>query len=345
MFLDDVCCRARENPGRIILPEPEDERTLFAAKGIEERGIGKVILIGNADAVSATAQRAGVTVDAQLIDPSQSGVLDEFAQCYFDLRKSKGITEEEARKAVLDPITFGIMMLDAGQGDGLVAGACHSTAATLRPALQILRTAPGVSLVSSFFFMAFPDTTYMFADCGLVENPDAEQLAEIALSTAESALGFGIDPLVAMLSYSTKGSAHSPLTEKVVEATRIAQERAIERFGPNSPIRIDGELQGDAALVQAVGERKAPGSAVGGKAKVLIFPDLNSGNIGYKLVERLGGAKAYGPIVQGLRLPVNDLSRGCSWEDIAGVAAVTTVQWQMRRSAMEGSPSKTPALQ
>ncbi|MCL4691819.1 MAG: phosphate acetyltransferase [Candidatus Hydrogenedentes bacterium] len=345
MFLDDVSRRAQENPGRIILPEAEDERTLRAATAIEERGIGKVCLVGNEDTIAGVARQAGVRISAEIIDPSQSSHLDGFAGKYYELRKAKGVSEADARTAVLEPITFGMMMLDAGLGDGLVAGACHSTAATLRPALQILRTAPGVSMVSSFFFMSFPDTTYLFADSGLVENPDAEQLAEIALCTAESAMGFGIDPLVAMLSYSTKGSAHSPLTEKVVEATRIAQERAIARFGADSPVRIDGELQGDAALVHTVGQRKAPGSDVAGKARVLIFPDLNSGNIAYKLVERLGGASAYGPIVQGLRLPVNDLSRGCSWEDIVGVAAVTTVQWQIRRSAMEGSQSKSPALQ
>lgn len=345
MFLDDVTRRAQAKPGRIILPETEDERTLLAAKAIEERGVAKVILVGPEQVIADTARRAGVAVTAECVDPSTSNRLSDFATHYFELRRTKGVSEEDAQKAVLDPITFGMMMLDANEGDGLVAGACHSTAATLRPALQILRTAPGVSLVSSFFFMAFPDVTYLFADSGLVENPDANQLAEIALSTAESAMGFGIEPLVAMLSYSTKGSAHSPLTEKVVEATRIAQERAIARFGPDSPVRIDGELQGDAALVHTVGQRKAPGSEVAGMAKILIFPDLNSGNIAYKLVERLAGANAYGPIVQGLRLPVNDLSRGCSWEDIVGVATITTVQWQMRRSAMDGTHTKSPALQ
>ncbi len=345
MFLDEICRRAQEMPGRIVLPEPEDERTLRAAVAIEEQAIAEVILVGDADAVTAKAREVGVKVSAPIVDPARSEHLDSFADRYYELRKSKGISQEDARKTLLDPITFGIMMLDREMGDGLVAGACHSTAATLRPALQILRTAPGIPLVSSFFFMAFPDTTYLFADSGLVENPDAEQLAEIALCTAQSAMGFGIEPLVAMLSYSTKGSAKSPLTEKVVEATRIAQERARERFGPDSPIQIDGELQGDAALVASVGQRKAPNSPVAGLAKVLIFPDLNSGNIAYKLVERLAGAGAYGPIVQGLRLPVNDLSRGCSWEDIVGVAAVTTVQWQMRRAAVGGSQPKESAAQ
>jgi phosphate acetyltransferase len=179
--------------------------------------------------------------------------------------------------------------------------------------------------------MVFTDRTYLFADCGLVENPNADELAEIALSTAQSALAFGIEPTVAMLSYSTKGSAHSHLTEKVVAATRTAQDRAVKRFGPASPVRIDGELQGDAALVESVGRRKCPDSPVAGQAKVLIFPDLNAGNIAYKLVERLGGARAYGPIVQGLRLPANDLSRGCSADDIVGVAAITAIQSRMER--------------
>ncbi len=331
-FIDTVCGQARKAPGRLILPESEDERTLRAAAAIEEQGLARVTLVGDPNQVAALANQISVTLACEVIDPASSNYAERFAARYFELRKSKGITEQDAQAAVLDPITFGIMMLDQELGDGLVAGACHSTAATLRPALQILRTAPGVPFVSSFFFMSLGEMTYLFADCALVEDPSAEQLAEIALCTAESAIRFGIDPFVAMLSYSTKGSAESPLTEKVVTATQIAQERALERFGPDSPVRIDGELQADAALVESVAVRKASASPVAGKARVLIFPDLNSGNIAYKLVERLGGAAAYGPIVQGLRLPVNDLSRGCRWEDIVGVAAVTVVQGQLRTS-------------
>lgn len=320
-------------PGNLILPEAEDERTLRAAVAIEERGIAKVTLIGDPDAVAAKAKAAGVPLACKVVNPATAPHLDQFAARYYELRKAKGVSEDEARKTMQSPIPHGIMMLDQGMGDGLVAGACHSTADTLRPALQILKTAPGVSFVSSVFFMSLGETTYLFADSGLVEDPNAEQLAEIALCTAQTAIEFGIPPLVAMLSYSTKGSAKSHLTEKVITATRIALERLEERFGPNSEVRIDGELQGDAALVEGVAVRKAPGSPVAGKARVLIFPNLDSGNIAYKLVERLGGAGAYGPIVQGCRLPVNDLSRGCSWEDIVGVAAVTVVQGQTRRAS------------
>ncbi|MEA3365716.1 MAG: phosphate acyltransferase, partial [Candidatus Hydrogenedentes bacterium] len=220
-------------------------------------------------------------------------------------------------------------MLHKGNADGLVAGAMHSTSDTLRPALQILKTAPGVKIASSLFFMVFEDVTYLFADCGLIEDPDAEQLAEIAVATAQTAIGFDIDPIVALLSYSTKGSARSHLTEKVVKATELAQQRAKEVFSADSKVRIDGELQGDAALAERVGRKKAPSSEVAGHAKVLIFPNLDAGNIAYKLVQYLGGAEAYGPIIQGMRLPVNDLSRGCVPDDIVGVAAVTVVQSQL----------------
>ncbi len=273
----------------------------------------------------------GITRDFQVIDPAQAEWLEEFTQTYYELRKAKGMTADKARATMLEPIPHGIMMLAKGRADGLVAGAIHSTSDTLRPALQILRS-PRV-LVSSFFFMTCNEQTYLFADCAIVENPNSHQLAEIALSTARSALSFGIEPYVAMLSYSTKGSAKSELTEKVVEATQIAQARLPLEFGPDSSVVIDGELQLDAALVESVGARKAPGSPVSGKARVLIFPDINAANIGYKLLQRLGGAKAYGPILQGISPPVNDLSRGCSAEDIVGVAAVTVVQSQMTRRA------------
>ncbi|MBX7256402.1 MAG: phosphate acetyltransferase [Candidatus Hydrogenedentes bacterium] len=325
-FIENIYERARSHPSTIVLPEPEDERTLRAAIQIREKRIAEVVLVGNREQVETDLKRLGAGDKFEIVDPSVSPWLDEFVEEYFEMRKAKGATLDDARKAMLTPIPHGIMMLHKKKGDGLVAGAIHSTGDTLRPALQILRTAPGIKTVSSFFFMTFGETAYVFSDCGLVEDPTAEQLAEIAVCSAQSAISFGIDPIVAMLSYSTKGSAKSHLTEKVVTATRLAQDLAKERFGPNSPVRIDGELQADSALVEAVGSRKAPGSDVAGKAKVLIFPDLNSGNIAYKLVERLGGASAYGPIVQGLRLPANDLSRGCSAEDIVGVAAVTAIQ-------------------
>ncbi len=332
-FIDAVIAKARKDPKTILLPEPEDDRTLLAADAIEEQGIGSVVLIGDEAMVRSKLEALGIKRALRVVDPASAEWTSSFAEEFYALRKAKGVTPEQAREAVLEPIHHGMMMLHRGLANGMVAGAIHSTAATLRPALQILRTAPGCALVSSFFFMDMPDTgvTYLFADCGLVENPDAMQLAEIALSTAQTALNFGIDPYVAMLSYSTKGSAKSVLTEKVVEATRIAKERMAERFGADSPVRIDGELQGDAALVESVGKSKAPGSEVAGRARVLVFPDLDAGNIAYKLVQRLAGAEAYGPVLQGLRLPVNDLSRGCSWEDIVGVAAVTVVQSQIMR--------------
>ena len=328
-LIDEIFAKARKDPRRILLPEANDDRTLHAAAKIRAEGIAHVTLIGETDATNKRLTELGIGNEFDIVDPEHAPWCDAFVSEYYDLRKSKGMTEDAARAAMLDPLPHGIMMLNKGMGDGLVAGAIHSTAETLRPALQIVRTAPGVPLVSSFFFILVGDTTYLFADCGLVEEPTAEQLAEIALSTAGTAIAFGIEPNVAMLCYSTKGSANSASSRKVVEATKIAQSKVVERFGPDSPVQIDGELQGDAALVEAIGKKKAPGSPVAGKARVLIFPDLNSGNIAYKLVERLGGARAFGPILQGLRLPANDLSRGCSADDIVGVAAVTVVQSQM----------------
>jgi len=325
-FIDSIVARAQQSPGTVILPEAEDERTLRAAATIEEKGFAKVLLVGDLGQVTAKCREARITREFEIVDPSKAEWLEEFADEFYKMRKAKGMTPDKARDLMREPIHHGIMMLHHGKADGLVAGANHSTSDTLRPALQILRTASGVSLVSSFFFMARGEEVYLFADCGLVEDPDAEQLADIALTTAETAITFGIPPTLAMLSYSTKGSARSPLTEKVVKATRIARERAGERFSPDRGVEIDGELQVDAALIERVGDTKAPGSPVAGRARVLIFPDLNAGNIGYKLVHYLGGFDAYGPIIQGMRLPVNDLSRACEAGDIVGVAAVTVVQ-------------------
>lgn len=327
-FIDTIIEQAQHNPKTVILPEALDERILQAAARIRELGIAQVTLIGDQDAVSERLKTLGISGDFAVVDPARAEWADTFAADFHEMRKAKGMTEEEAAARMRDPIAHGVMMLHKGMGDGLVAGAAHSTADTLRPALQILKTAPGASMVSSFFFMAFETETYIFADCGLVEDPNAEQLATIAVSSAETAMSFEIEPTVALLSYSTKGSAKSPLTEKVVEATRLAQEKARAVFGADSPVRIDGELQADAALVERVGGKKAPGSPVAGKARVLVFPDLNAGNIAYKLVQYLGGAEAYGPIIQGMRKPVNDLSRGCTADDVVGVAAVTVVQCQ-----------------
>ncbi|HOF38764.1 MAG TPA: phosphate acetyltransferase [Candidatus Hydrogenedentes bacterium] len=328
-FIDQVIERAQANPRTIVLPEADDERVLKAAGEIQARKIASVTLIGAVDTVTRKLNELGIKGEFEIVDPARAPWADEFANDFFAMRKHKGITEEQARATMQQCIPHGMMLLHKGKAQGLVAGASHSTGDTLRPALQILKTAPGARLASSFFFMAFEDATYLFADSGLVEDPNEEQLAEIAVATAQSALTFGIDPTVAMLSYSTKGSAKSPLTEKVVKATELAQKRALEVFGPDSKVRIDGELQGDAALSDRVGRSKAPGSEVAGRAKVLIFPNLDAGNIAYKLVQYLGGAEAYGPIIQGTRLPINDLSRGCSPEDIVGVAAITVVQSQV----------------
>ncbi len=328
-FIDGIIEQAQGSPKRVVLPEAADERVLKAAGDIQARKIAHVVLIGEQDEVSRNLKSLGITGDFEIVDPATASWADEFAHEYFEMRKHKGLTEEQAKMAMSECIPHGVMLLNANKADGLVAGAAHSTGDVLRPALQILKTVPGVRLASSFFFMAFEEVTYLFADCGLVENPDASQLAEIAIATAQSALTFNIEPTVALLSYSTKGSANSPLTQKVAEATELAQKRAEEVFGPDSAVKIDGELQADAALVERVGRKKAPSSEVAGHAKVLIFPDLNVGNISYKLVQYLAGAEAYGPIIQGTRLPVNDLSRGCVAEDIVGVTAITVVQCQM----------------
>jgi phosphate acetyltransferase len=334
-FIDDVIQRAQACPDTVVLlPEAEDVRTIKAADEIEETGIAHVVLLGDPDQVAAHKRELGISREFEVVNPASAPHLDAYTEAFYEMRKAKGVTPEQAREFMSKPIPHGVMMLHQGTGHGLVAGACHSTADTLRPALQILRTAPGCSLVSSFFFMSTDAWTYLFADCGLVENPDAEQLAEIALSTARSAIAFGMDPHVAMISYSTKGSAKSELTEKVVRATEIAQKRASEQFKPGDGVIIDGELQVDAAIVPKVAASKAPGSPLEGKARILIFPDLDAGNSAYKLVQRLAGAEAYGPIIQGMRLPVNDLSRGCSASDIVGVSAITVLQGEMARKAL-----------
>lgn len=325
-FIDSIKEKARQNRKTIVLPEAEDIRTLQAAAQIQKEDTADLILIGKEADVKALAGDLDIS-KAKIVDPETSDKLDAYVDLFVELRKSKGMTPEEARKILTTNYTyFGVIMVKAGDADGLVSGACHSTADTLRPSLQILKTAPGSKLVSAFFIMVVPDCdmgangTFVFGDCGLNQNPTSEELAAIAGSSAESFKALvGEEPLVAMLSHSTKGSAKHADVDKVAEATRIAKEEYPE-------VKIDGECQLDAAIVPSVGASKAPGSEVAGKANVLIFPDLDAGNIGYKLVQRLAKAEAYGPLLQGIAKPVNDLSRGCSAEDIVGVVALTAVQ-------------------
>lgn len=327
-FLEQIVSRAKKDIKTIVLPESNDIRTLKAAAMIQEQGIANIILVGNKDDVKKLSGDLDIS-KAKIVDPANFERFDEYVNTLYELRKAKGMTLEEARKILSEnPLYFGIMMVKMGEADGMVAGAINSTANTLRPALQILKTAPGAKLVSAFFVMVVPDCEYgengvfIYGDSGLVENPNAEELSEIAIASSKSFKSLvQAEPVVAMLSYSTYGSAKSVLTEKVIEATRLAKEKAPD-------LQLDGELQADAAIVPSVGASKAPGSSVAGKANVLIFPDLNCGNISYKLTQRLAKAEAYGPIIQGIAKPVNDLSRGCSAEDIVGVVAITCVQAQ-----------------
>ena len=313
-FLQRMKSAAKADKKTIVLPEGEDPRTIEAAKKIVEEGLANLIILGDPSQIDVE----GVTV----IDPKTAEKHEAYAK--------KGVTIEQAREQMNDATYFGTMMVKMGDADGLVSGACHSTANTLRPALQILKTAPGTKLVSAFFIMCTKTPEYgaegtlMFADCGLNIDPNADELSEIAIASAASWKAFmgDVEPKVAMLSFSTKGSAKGEVPEKVQEATKLANEKAPE-------LALDGDLQLDAALVQSVADLKAPGSEVAGHANILVFPDLEAGNIGYKLVQRFGGAEAYGPILQGIAKPVNDLSRGCSADDIVGVVAITAVQAQM----------------
>ena len=325
-FIEEIKEKARKNMKTIVLPESTDIRVLEAARKVADDGFAKVVLIGNREELQNIAGNINLS-DIEIVDPAISPKTEEYVQTFYELRKAKGMTEEKAREIMKDNIYYATMMIKQGDADGLVSGSVCSTADTLRPSLQIVKTAPGVKLVSSFFVMQVPNCElgenglFLFSDCGLNVNPNAEELAEIAISSANTWKQlFGTEPRVAMLSYSTFGSAPLvPMTEKVIEATKIVKERCPD-------LLVDGEMQLDASIVPSVSAKKAPESKVAGKANILIFPDLNAGNIGYKLVERLAKAEAYGPVTQGIAKPVNDLSRGCKADDIVGVVAITAVQ-------------------
>lgn len=327
-FIDDIKAKAKSDKKTIVLPETEDKRTYEAAEKILKEGTADLILVGSKEEVEKNG--AGYDLSgAKIVDPATDSRTASYIDKLVELRQKKGMTKEQATEILMNNyLYYGVMMVKMEDADGMVSGACHSTADTLRPCLQILKTKPGTKLVSAFFVMVVPDCdmgengTFVFADCGLEQNPDPEKLAAIAGSSAESfKMLVGAEPKVAMLSHSSKGSAKHADVDKVVEATRIAHEEYPD-------IELDGELQLDAAIVPEIGESKAPGSKVAGHANVLVFPDLDAGNIGYKLVQRLAKAEAYGPMTQGIAKPVNDLSRGCSADDIVGVVAITAVQAQ-----------------
>jgi phosphate acetyltransferase len=322
-LVNEIKEKAKANPKRIVFPEGDEDRVLQAVNEIKKEGTAIPVILGDVDKIKWRAGELKLDInDVEMINPEHSDKLKGYAKEFFNLRKKKGMTEEKAIETMKDVSYFGTMMVHMNDADGLVSGTTHSTADTIRPALQIIKTAPGHSLASSFFIMIFEDKTYkLFADCGFVMDPNAEELSEIAISTADSAKKFGLDPKIAMLSFSTHGSASNPSVDKVREATELVRKKRPD-------LVVDGEIQLDAAIIPSIAAKKCPDCVLKGEANILIFPDLNSGNIGYKLTERLAHAMAIGPIVQGLNKPVNDLSRGCAVHDIVEVTAITVVEAQ-----------------
>ena len=330
-FIEKIKLRAKQDVKTIVMPESNDRRVLIAASKILAEGIANIIMVGKEEKIMDGAKWLELDLSKlKVVDPDTSENFDLYAETLYELRKAKGMTLEAAQERLrTDYLMWGVMMVKLNHADGMVAGACHATADVLRPSLQVLKTAPGVDLVSGFFILDVPNCdlgekgTFLFADCGLNQDPNSEELASIANTSAKSFTSLvGAKPIIGMLSHSTKGSAKHALVDKVVEATRIAKEKYPQ-------LLLDGELQTDAAIIPSVARSKAPDSEIGGMANVLIFPNLDAGNIGYKLVERLAKAEAYGPMLQGLSRPVNDLSRGCCAEDIVGVVALTAVQAQI----------------
>ena len=327
-LLERIKQNAKKYNMRIVLPEGNEERTIKAADIAIGEELARIILIGDPSEINAHAENLGLKniSKALIVDPKSHEKKDQYIDLMVELRKSKGLTREEASILIEDPLYLGVLMIKSGDADGEVSGAIHSTGDVLRPAFQYVKTAPGISVVSGAFIMILPDKSFgedgviIFADGAVHPNPNEKELAEIAIATAHTARALaGFEPRIAMLSFSTKGSAKNEMVDKVVNATRIAKEMAPD-------LLIDGELQVDAALVEAIGKSKAPGSSIAGNANVLVFPDLNSGNIAYKLVQRLARAEAIGPILQGMAAPINDLSRGCSVSDIVSMIAITSNQ-------------------